>query len=665
MLASGSAGKTHQELVTTLYGAENGERRLKQMLDVSRNIEPTTLKIANAIVGTSMPLSPSFMQVCKSDFNAVIEAGNDSLKGQSAKQTNGAVNNGRSASSNHERFSLISSIYLKATWTDQFERDATNDAAFVCANGISKKVKMMNKFFLAGRRVGTIGGATVLRLPYGSERQESDLKKQAFAMYLFLPAKGSSPEALLASLTNAKLNAAIGAMSSKKVDVSLPRFSIEADNSLTTTLKKMGVSCAFDPDRSDFSNMVTEPGWTLATVKQKTAITTNESGTEASAITEAIMYMGIGNSNVKIEFNRPFAFLIRDERAGTIMFMGAVNEPTSKDLTKDEIKAQLSDKAYAKLAEAQKFSAVHKQGSHTPWEERDKLAQAADLFEQSGKVDQAIASYKKLIALGQSGNLPATDSMLRLSHLYERQHNPNLQLQMLKQLVQAYYYQSIPNRDGQGSGCVYDFGGWESALQEYEQLLHKMKRDASNIAVERERLLKAKVISEVPDPNREHVQGLPDAKFSISVASLKQAINAFAQQMEVKDAELAKVLKSGPKMNYNLRSDDAPGEYGIAAAQSTLASFYEKTGARQDLAAKLYALSLMNSLKASDYEQLKKTFPRAISAFRKAGVANSESLEPAIERCTKSGDLLQEHKHAIWKIQYERDQASSRKSDSR
>jgi serpin B len=54
----------------------------------------------------------------------------------------------------------------------------------------------------------------------------------------------------------------------------------------------------------------------------------DEKGSKAAGST--VVVVGTEILSKKFEANRPFLFLIRNQATGTILFMGAVNDPTQK-----------------------------------------------------------------------------------------------------------------------------------------------------------------------------------------------------------------------------------------------------------------------------------------------------------------------------------------------
>ena len=94
----------------------------------------------------------------------------------------------------------------------------------------------------------------------------------------------------------------------------------------------MGASHAFDASKADFSNITSnrEPFF-ISKVIHKAVVEVNEVGTEAAAAT-VIKMLGCapGQPEIPIEFkcNRPFLFMIHDNRHNNILFFGKVVNPT-------------------------------------------------------------------------------------------------------------------------------------------------------------------------------------------------------------------------------------------------------------------------------------------------------------------------------------------------
>ena len=114
------------------------------------------------------------------------------------------------------------------------------------------------------------------------------------------------------------------------VDLGIPKFSYESSFNLNETLKTLGMTDAFDPDRADFSGMDGEHDLYIGNVMHKAFVSVDENGTEAAAATAAAMEASAVEAGAPITFtvDRPFIFFIRDDQTGSLLFVGRVLDPT-------------------------------------------------------------------------------------------------------------------------------------------------------------------------------------------------------------------------------------------------------------------------------------------------------------------------------------------------
>lgn len=116
------------------------------------------------------------------------------------------------------------------------------------------------------------------------------------------------------------------------VTAKMPKLNFESSFPLTDALKAAGLSEMFDPISADFTPMQGSDNehFHVSEVIQKTKLELDENGTKAAAATAAIMKdnaMAIEPEPRELKevfLNRAFAFLIYDERAEQIVFMGKV-----------------------------------------------------------------------------------------------------------------------------------------------------------------------------------------------------------------------------------------------------------------------------------------------------------------------------------------------------
>jgi serpin B len=109
----------------------------------------------------------------------------------------------------------------------------------------------------------------------------------------------------------------------------MPKFKVEYGvKRLNTALNKLGMGMAFDPCRANFSGIASPlfGNVYISYVDHKAVVEVNEEGTEAAAVT--VVGVGTGATLGPIfVVNRPFYYEIRDDRSGSILFMGEINNP--------------------------------------------------------------------------------------------------------------------------------------------------------------------------------------------------------------------------------------------------------------------------------------------------------------------------------------------------
>ena len=162
-------------------------------------------------------------------------------------------------------------------------------------------------------------------LPYGD---------RSFSMTVILPSTGISIDQFASALTQEQWNTIINKLDSAKVDLYLPKFTLNYFKSLNDELKALGMGIAFDPLRADLSHISSKGGLFVSDVLHKTFVDVDEEGTEAAAVTAIDIKASVGGIGGQPEVNimridHPFIFAIREHQSGTILFIGKVVNPNS------------------------------------------------------------------------------------------------------------------------------------------------------------------------------------------------------------------------------------------------------------------------------------------------------------------------------------------------
>ena len=237
---------------------------------------------------------------------------------------------------------LANAIAIDVDWSFPFDCYNTKSEKFTNKDGKEVKVEMMhNTFDYKGFKYLKSDDATGIVIPYASydkKTGENDADGSNLEFIGILPE--DSVDKYINNLTEENLNKLLdsGKESSRdfEIKVSLPRFkySYEIPNFMEI-LEEMGIKDAFSPDNANFTKIMdrenTDDNLYVSTAIHKTFIDLNENGTRAAAVT----YFGIDKSaaapsqpkSVKIKFNKPFVYMIRDSKSEEILFFGAVYEP--------------------------------------------------------------------------------------------------------------------------------------------------------------------------------------------------------------------------------------------------------------------------------------------------------------------------------------------------
>jgi serpin B len=223
------------------------------------------------------------------------------------------------------RMVLANAIYFKGEWSKKFDPQRTIPLPFTLADGTKTPVPMM-------RREGGFRwyAAAVPAGRWEPELQVAELpyKGGELSLVVLLPGTHDGLPALEAKLSADALAGWLAqARDAGETEISLPKFRLETDAvMLVKPLQKLGMTAAFDPSAADFTGMHTSPEQLFVDfVVQKAFVDVNEEGTEAAAATA----VGVRATSARRDFraDRPFLFLIRDAKHGTILFMGRVHKP--------------------------------------------------------------------------------------------------------------------------------------------------------------------------------------------------------------------------------------------------------------------------------------------------------------------------------------------------
>uniref|UniRef100_A0A6I8PAM2 Serpin family I member 1 n=1 Tax=Ornithorhynchus anatinus TaxID=9258 RepID=A0A6I8PAM2_ORNAN len=310
MVELGAHGSTLKEIRHSLgYDSlKNGEEFsfLKDLSDMITTEENQyVMKIANSLfVQNGFHINDKCLQMMKKYFKAEVENVDFNQNVATANHINKWVENNTNglvkdlvSSRDFSAFTslaLINAIYFKGNWKSQFRPENTRTFSFTKDDESEVQIPMMyqqGEFYYGEFSDGSneAGGIyQVLEIPYEGDE---------ISMMLIL-SRQEVPLVTLEPLVKPQLiEEWANSVKKQKVEVYLPRFTVEQEIDLKELLKSLGITEIFNrnADLTALSGMI------------------------------AISRMAVLYPQVIID--HPFFFLIRNRRTGTILFMGRVMHP--------------------------------------------------------------------------------------------------------------------------------------------------------------------------------------------------------------------------------------------------------------------------------------------------------------------------------------------------
>ncbi|MCE5179824.1 MAG: serpin family protein [Porphyromonadaceae bacterium] len=328
MTMNGAAGETDKAMKQTLRMGDYSKTEIngyyKKLKEALLKTDPSTkLSIANAIFANrQVAVHPDFFKTNQSYYDATVQpvdfsdaATADIINKWASDQTKGLIKEVINRTDALDLMYLLNALYFKGIWTTEFDVKNTSLKPFAGQDGIATQVEMMQqkaKFNYTENK-----DLQLVQLPYGNG---------AFSMMVLLPREGKVLKDVVAASRQSDYWSGLkSGLREAEVDLFLPKFKTEYSKKLNDVLTKMGMGITFT-DAADFSGITDVPA-RISFVKQDTYISTDESGTEAAAVTTVGMELtSMPAQPQKVIFNaeRPFIYIIQENSTGAILFMGAV-----------------------------------------------------------------------------------------------------------------------------------------------------------------------------------------------------------------------------------------------------------------------------------------------------------------------------------------------------
>lgn len=315
LTANGAKGKTLHEMLDAL-----GNESLEELNSINTEILSifksfSTIEIANAVM-TKVKPKQTFLDVA-AKYEATVEPLQSlaQVNNWCNLKTHGTIPTILEELPGNTLMLLLNAIYFKGIWKTEFDPKNTTKKIFYNFGKNKKEVDTMRlkeKFnYYFDRQV------QVIEIPY---------TKDSMSAVIILPYEGKDINEFIADLDDNKIYSYLKRMTEETVDLELPKFTLEFSAELNEVLKKMGMILPFQGN-ADFTGII-DGSIFIDKVIQKTYLSVDEQGTEASAATVVIIRKN-SPSIYSMAINRPFIFMLRNKNLPPnyeMMFMSKIEQ---------------------------------------------------------------------------------------------------------------------------------------------------------------------------------------------------------------------------------------------------------------------------------------------------------------------------------------------------
>lgn len=213
---------------------------------------------------------------------------------------------------------LATTIDYQVQWRDfEFSEKKNTQDLFHGANGDTEETFMHRVLDYGPYYWSKHFGAVSLPLEDGSQ------------MWLILPDEGVSPAEIAQEAMAFLADPNKKDQKQLRVNLSLPKFDVCAQQDLSAMLQQLGITDVFDGSKADFSPILpTDDGGYVSAVNHAARVAVDEKGVTAAAFT-VIMRCGAAmppEEEMDFTLDRPFLFCV-ESRDGLPLFAGIVSEP--------------------------------------------------------------------------------------------------------------------------------------------------------------------------------------------------------------------------------------------------------------------------------------------------------------------------------------------------
>jgi len=342
MTTNGAAADTHDSMLSVLgfpdYSLKSANECFRALQGFLTNLDPKVeFDIANSVwCRQGFDLSAQFSDRCRTYFNAEVRnldfdlpGAGDTINAWVSEKTRGRIETIVPHDiPGYVLMYLLDAIYFLGQWKDQFDPTYTRDGSFTTQGGTLVPCRLMRRpgpeaefpqLNVSDFVYYSDDSLQIVDLPYGDS---------LFTMTILLPREwNGSIGWLIDRLSPPRWDQWARGLHTCRGELLLPRFQLRYEASLVQALSALGMGIAFGGG-ADLTG-ISGGFLPISDVRHKTFIRVNEQGTEAAAVT--VVEIPIGNvpdcAQFRMHVRRPFLFVIRENAANTIIFIGKVVDP--------------------------------------------------------------------------------------------------------------------------------------------------------------------------------------------------------------------------------------------------------------------------------------------------------------------------------------------------
>ncbi|KAM5340986.1 plasma serine protease inhibitor-like isoform 1-T2 [Glossophaga mutica] len=232
-----------------------------------------------------------------------------------AKQTKGKIVDLVKDLDSSEIMVMVNYIFFKAKWETSFDHKSTQKQDFHVTSETVVQVPMMRRedeyYYLLDHNLY----CRVVSVPY-----------QGNATALFILPNEGRMEQVEAGLNQETLRKWLKKLTKRKLQLYLPKFSMEGSYQLEKVLPKLGIRDIFT-SQADLTGLTDHSNIQVSEMVHKAVVEVDESGTKAAAATAMVFAFRSARIGAQVVvFDRPFLMMIVDNTEN-VLFLGRVTRP--------------------------------------------------------------------------------------------------------------------------------------------------------------------------------------------------------------------------------------------------------------------------------------------------------------------------------------------------